>query len=111
MNNLLKNICLEQDYKILQDSAIARAMLWRDGFHLTNEGTSMLSNNSLQYLNNAPLGKDNRIFTDWKTNQGRGKSSYKGIEAFSPKDPEAAMLSNNTNSKLEVSCLANIKKV
>ena len=64
MNNLLKNICLEQDYKILQDNAIARAMLWRDGFHLTNEGTSMLSNNSLQYLNNAPLGKDNRIFTD-----------------------------------------------
>ena len=55
---------MEQDYKILQDSAIARAMLWRDGFHLTNEGTSMLSNNSLQYLNSAPLGKDNRIFTD-----------------------------------------------
>ena len=42
---------------------IARAMLWRDGLHLTNEGTNMLSNNFLQYLKNVPLGNDNRIFT------------------------------------------------
>ena len=39
-------------------------MLWRDGLHLTNEGTNMLSNNILQYLKNVPLGNDNRIFTD-----------------------------------------------
>ena len=45
-------------------SAIAREMLWRDGLHLTNEGTNMLSNNFLQYLKNIPLGNDNRIFTD-----------------------------------------------
>ena len=44
--------------------AIARAMLWRDGLHFTNEGTNMLSNNFLQYLKNVPLGNDGRIFTD-----------------------------------------------
>ena len=69
----------------------------------------MLSNNFLQYLENVPLRNDNRIFTDWQTNQGRAKGSYKGIKEFSPKDLEVPKLSNNTNSKLELSCLTNIK--
>ena len=71
----------------------------------------MLSNNFLQYLKNVPLRNDNRIFTDRQTNQGRAKGSYKGIEEFSPKDLEVPKLSNNTNSKLELSCLTNIKKI
>ena len=70
----------------------------------------MLSNNFLQYLENVPLGNDNRIFTDWQTNQGKAKGSYKGIEEFSPKDPEVLKLSNNTDSKLKLSCImTNIK--
>ena len=40
------------------------------------------------------------IFTDWQPNQGKAKSSYKGIEEFFPKDPNVPKLSNNTNSKL-----------
>ena len=51
------------------------------------------------------------IFTDWQTNQGREKDSYKDTEEFSPKDPEVPKLSNNTNSKLELSCITNIKKI
>ena len=105
VNNLLKTLCLEQGLTFICNSAIAREMLWRDGLHLTNEGTNMLSNIFLQYLKNVPLGNDNRIFTDWQTNQGRAKGSYKGIEEFSTKDPEVPKLSNNTNSKLELSCI------
>ena len=56
-------------------------MLWRDGLHLTNEGKNMLSNNFLQYLKNVPLGDDDRIFTDWQTNQGRAKGSH--IDGYS----------------------------
>ena len=111
VNNLLKTLSLEQGFTFICNSAIARAMLWCDGLHLTNEGTNMLSNNFLQYLKNVPLGNDNRIFTDWQTNQGKTKGSYKGIEEFSPKDPEVPKLSNNTNSKLELSCITNIKKI
>ena len=62
--NLLKTLCLKQGFTFICNSAIAREMLWRDGLHLTNEGTNMLSNNLLQYLKNIPLGNDNRIFTD-----------------------------------------------
>ena len=64
VNNLLKILCLEQGFTFICNSAIAGVMLWRDGLHLTNEGTNMLSNNFLQYLKNVPLGNDNRIFTD-----------------------------------------------
>ena len=39
------------------------------------------------------------------------KGSYKGIEEFSAKDPEVPKLSNNTNSKLESSCIININKI
>ena len=61
---------------------------------------NMLSNNFLQYLKNVSSGNKNMIFTDWQPNQGKTKSSYKGIEEFFPKDPNVPKLSNNTNSKL-----------
>ena len=64
VNNLLKTLYLEQDLAFICNSAIARAMLWRDGLHLTTEGTNVLSNSILQYLKNVPLGNDNRIFED-----------------------------------------------
>ena len=51
-------------FTFICNSATARAMRWRDGLHLTNEGTNILSNNFLQYLKNVPLGNDNRIFID-----------------------------------------------
>ena len=47
MRLLLTLFCLTTcilNYNI-SNSAIAREMLWRDGLHLTNEGTNMLSNN------------------------------------------------------------------
>ena len=64
VNNLLKTLCLKQGFTFICTSARARAMLWRDGLHLTIEGTNMLSNNFLLYSKNVPLGNDNRIFTD-----------------------------------------------
>ena len=62
VNNLLRTLCFEQGFTFICNSAIARAMLWRDGLHLTNEGTNMSSNYFLQYLKNFPLGNENRIF-------------------------------------------------
>ena len=41
VNNLLKTLCLEQGFTFICNSAIAREMLWRDGLHLTNEGTNL----------------------------------------------------------------------
>ena len=57
----------------------------------------------LQYLKNIPLGNYNRIFPDWLPNQGKTKVSYKGIEV--------RKLSNDFNSKLELNCITNIKKI
>ena len=64
-NNLLRTLCLEQGSTFIGNSAIARAVLWRDGLHLTNEGKNMLSNNFLQHLKNVPpLDNEDRIFTN-----------------------------------------------
>ena len=40
VNNLLKTLCLEQCFTFICNSAVARETLWRDGLHLTNEGTT-----------------------------------------------------------------------
>ena len=107
----MRIVCLDQGFAFICNSAIAGAMLWRDGLHLTNEGTNMLSNNFLQYLKNIILCNYNMIFTGWKPNQGKTKGSYKGIEELPAKDPEVRMLSNDFNSKLKLSCITNIKKL
>ena len=57
----------------------------------------------LQYLKNIPLGNYNRIFRDWQPNQGKTKGSYKDIEV--------RKLNNDFNSKLELNCITNIKKI
>ena len=64
INNLLRTLCLEQGFTFICNSALARAILSRDGLYLTNEDTNMLSNNFLQYSKNVPLGNKNRILTD-----------------------------------------------
>ena len=47
----------------------------------------------------------------WLNCQVKPKGSIKGIEEFPPKDPEVPKLGNNTNSKLELTCTTNIKKI
>ena len=64
VNNLLRTLCLEHGFTFICSNAIARTVLWHDGLHLTNEGTTMLFNHFLQYLKNVSLGNKNRIFTD-----------------------------------------------
>ena len=46
-----------------------------------------------------------------KSLQRSCRGSFKDIEEFSTKDPEVPKLTNNTNSKLELSCITNIKKI
>ena len=51
-----------------------------------------------------------QIDKQFRAKQSSYKGSYKGIEEFSPKDPEVLKLSNNTDSKLKLSCImTNIK--
>ena len=78
----MRTICLEQGFTFICNSAIAKAMLWRDGRHLTNEGTKMLSNNFLRYLKNVRLGNDNWTFTNGQPNSDKTKSSFKGIDTI-----------------------------
>ena len=102
VNNLLRALCLEHGFTFICNNAIARTVWWHDGLHLTNEGTSMLFNQFLQYLKNVSLGNKNRIFTDWQPNQDKSEGSHQGIKEFSPKDPEVPKLSNDSNSKLKI---------
>ena len=71
----------------------------------------MLSNNFLQYLKNFTLSNKNRTFTDWQPNQGKVQVINKNITEFPSKDPEVPQISNNTNFKLELSCITNIKTI
>ena len=103
VNNLVRTLCLEHGFTFICNSAVAWPILWRDGLHPTNKCTNMLSNNFLQYLKNVVLGSKNRTFKEWQPNHGKTKGIYKVIEEF--------LLSNNTNSKLELSCITNIKKI
>ena len=72
---------------------------------------NMLSNTFLQYFKNVPLRNKNRIFTDWQPNQDKAKGSDIGIDEFSPKDPGVPKLSNNTNSKLKLSCITHVRQI
>ena len=46
-----------------------------------------------------------------KQNRPEQRVFIKVLSSFPPKDPEVPKLSNNTNSKLELSCITNIKKI
>ena len=51
MNNNEKDSIINDGFALIGYENIDRNRLWRDGIHLTNEGTSLLSKNILENLN------------------------------------------------------------
>ena len=51
MNNNEKDSIISDGFALIGYENIDKNHLWRDGIHLTNEGTSLLSKNILENLN------------------------------------------------------------
>ena len=50
-NNILKLLCRINDFSDICNDLVNENYSWKDGLHLTNEGSSLLSNNFINYLN------------------------------------------------------------
>ena len=51
VNNILKRVCRINDFFYICNDLVNKNYLWKDGLHLTNEGSSLLLNNFMSYLN------------------------------------------------------------
>ena len=51
VNNILKVLCDTNGFNFICNDEIDKEMVWKDGFHLTNDGTIMLVDNFMKYLN------------------------------------------------------------
>ena len=51
VNNILKVLCATNGFNFICNDEIGREMVWKDGLHLTNDGTAMLADNFTKYLN------------------------------------------------------------
>ena len=66
-NNILKMLCATNGLYFICNDEIGREMVWKDGLHLTNDGTAILADNFTKYLN-INLGIDfnvNNNFNDF----------------------------------------------
>ena len=52
MNDFLKELCTDNNFIYISNDFLTKDFLWNDGVHLLDEGTNMLVNNFIQYLNN-----------------------------------------------------------
>ena len=51
VNNILKVLCATNGFNFICNGEIGRAMVQKDGLHLSNDGTAMLADNFRKYLN------------------------------------------------------------
>ena len=51
VNNILKCLCRINNFSFICNDLVNENYLWKDGLHLTNEGSSFLLNNFINYLN------------------------------------------------------------
>ena len=51
VNNILKRLCRISDFCYICNNLVNEKYLWEDGLHLTNEGSSLLLDNFINYLN------------------------------------------------------------
>ena len=51
VNDLLKSLCVTNGFHYISNEMIDHRMLWKDGIHLTDDGTKILAANVLNYLN------------------------------------------------------------
>ena len=51
VNNKLKGLCRINNFSYICNHLVNENYLWKDGLHLTNEGSFLLLNNYINYLN------------------------------------------------------------
>ena len=51
VNNILKVLCGTNGFNFIYNDKIGGEMVWKDGFHLTIDGTAMVADNFTKYLN------------------------------------------------------------
>ena len=51
VNVILKRLCTINDFSYICYDLVNKNYLWKDGLHLTNEGSSLLLNNLINHLN------------------------------------------------------------
>ena len=51
VNNILKPLCRINEFSNIYNNSGNENHLWKDALHLTNEGSSLLLNNFINYLN------------------------------------------------------------
>ena len=51
LNNILKRLFSINDFSYICNDLVNENYLWKNGLHLTNEGSSLLINNFINYLN------------------------------------------------------------
>ena len=51
VSDLLKSLCVTNGFHHISNEMIDHRMLWKDGIHLTDDGTKILAANVLNYLN------------------------------------------------------------
>ena len=62
VNDMLRNLCEKNGFSFIYNDVITTNYLWKDGVHLQDMGTHILSNNFLKILNNSiDSNFDNRL--------------------------------------------------
>ena len=50
-NDLLGDKCKDHKFGCISNDFVTRQFLWKDGVHLTNNGTSVFASNAVNFLN------------------------------------------------------------
>ena len=53
VNDMLRDLCEKNGFSFICNDVITTNYLWKDGVHLQDMGTHILSNNFLELLNNS----------------------------------------------------------
>ena len=79
-----RSLCKAYDFAFICNENIDRFRLWRDGIHLTNEGTSLLSRSFLEHLNsffhqNMDFNENsvNKTWLHWQPNKTKQPDNEK----------------------------------
>ena len=59
VNNLLRDLCSMNGFGYICNDAITTEYLWKDGIHLQDLGTNILSSNFIKFVNSFLVDNDN----------------------------------------------------
>ena len=62
VNDLLRDLCSMNGFGYICNDAITTEYLWKDGIHLQDLGTTILSSNFIKFVNSFLVDNDNNHF-------------------------------------------------